>query len=253
MSALHGSLHAELTKAGSARVLWATGVVTIVALAAISAAIISAIRAGRTDLTAKLGPLAHTADWAAFLGAATMVIAAGGILACGIAISWLFGREFSDDTIAGLFGLPASLPEHAGAKLIVYGLFTAALSVGSPLVLLASGLAIGLGPLTASTWVGLAQVAALIGLSAVLALPSAWASTLSRGLLAGVATAVGLLIVAEVGSLAAPVAWFPLTAAALWAMNPSVETASALLTVAGWGVVFVGMTLWSWRRLQLDR
>src|SRR5699024_4307702 len=42
------------------------------------------------------------------------------LLAFGVALAWLFGREFADATVSGLFAIPISRPTIAIAKLCVY-------------------------------------------------------------------------------------------------------------------------------------
>jgi ABC-2 type transport system permease protein len=48
-------------------------------------------------------------------------------------------------------------------------------------------------------------------------------------------------------------AWFPVTAPALWALDPSAVSAGQLALVATVPLLFGGLTIGAWRRLQLDR
>jgi ABC-2 type transport system permease protein len=246
-------LRAEAIKAIAARTLWAILAITVVGVGCISATMVVAIRSGRPDLTAKLGSLGKLPDWTALIGGGTMVTAAGGLLALGVGLSWLYGREFSDGTIGALFGLPVSLGQVALAKATVFLGWAALLAAVLPVTLLVSGLAVGLGAPDSGVLAGLLREGALVLLSALLVFPCAWAVSLGRNLLTGIATAVGLLVVAQVGSLAAPTAAFPLTAPALWAADPSSANAVGLATTPLVAVAFCTLTIWTWNRLQLDR
>ena len=63
--------------------------------------------ARQSDLMAKLGPAAAP-GWAGLLAGAAQVVAVSSLLACGVVVAWMFGREFADGTIVGLFALPVS-------------------------------------------------------------------------------------------------------------------------------------------------
>ena len=116
------------------------------------------------------------------------------------------------------------------------------------------GLGFGLGLPDASAWAALGRQVVLGILTAALALPVAWASTAGRSLLAGVATAVGLVIIAQVGVLAGAGGWMPLAAPALWAIGagPAITIGQLGLSLA-LGAAFAAVTVASWHRLQLDR
>ena len=66
-----------------------------------------ACRGTTTDpqLLAKLGPVAD-GDWHGFLLGAAQITGAGGLGGFAVVLAWMFGREFGDGTIAGLFALP---------------------------------------------------------------------------------------------------------------------------------------------------
>ena len=92
-----------------------------------------------------MGPTAATGDWPALLSVAAQITAAGGLLAFGVGISWLAGREFADRTVSGLFGLPVGRGTIAAAKLAVYAAWALAVSAALCAVLLMVGLLVGIG------------------------------------------------------------------------------------------------------------
>ncbi|HEY5881493.1 MAG TPA: ABC transporter permease [Nakamurella sp.] len=250
---LRAAIAVELRKARSARVLWSTGILVVVGVAVLAGSMIAAARSGNTEVTAKLGPTAGSGDWAALLGVAAQVTAAGALLAFGVGISWLTGREFADRTITGLFGLPVSRGTVAAAKLVVYAVWATVVCAALAGVLPLVGLLVGIGLPSGDDLIGLARQFALGLLTASIAVPAGWAASWGRGLLPGIATAVGILVVAQVAAIAKFGAWFPFVAPAFWAQAPSAATTAALLWVPLVPLVFGAATVWVWRRLQMDR
>lgn len=253
MSTLLAAVAVEARKARSARVLWATGGLLVVGVAALAGVTVLAARSGDARIVAKLGPVAATGDWAALLGSAAQVTAAGALLAFGVGLSWLTGREFADRTVSGLFGLPVGRGTIAAAKLIVYGGWAVGVCLALALVLTVVGLASGLGAPSAADLGGLARLVALGLLTALIAVPAGWAASLGRGLLPGIAAAVGIMALAQIAALAEVGTWVPFVAPAVWALQPSADTTLALLPVPVVPLVFGLALVRVWRRLQLDR
>ncbi|WP_088290697.1 ABC transporter permease [Kineosporia sp. A_224] len=253
LTGLRTALAVESAKVRASLVLRSTSVLLVAGVCLLSAAMVAAVRAGRTDVTRKLGPAVATGDWDAFLAVATQVTGAAAVLATGVALAWLVGREFSDGTVGGLFGLPVTRSTIAAAKVLVYLGWAAGLGVVLPCALLAAGLACGLGAPGAAVFAGLARVGLLVVLSACVAVPAALAATLGRGLLPGVATTVGVVVVAQVGATLGAGTWFPLTAPALWAIAPGTVPPGALATAPLLALAVAALTVLAWRRLQLDR
>lgn len=205
------------------------------------------------QVLAKLGPVA-SGDWRGFLLGAGQVTGAGGLGGFAVVLAWMFGREFGDGTVAGLFALPVRRSTLALAKLAVYGVWAACMSILLGLALILVGLSLGLGALEGATWWALARQVALGVMSALITLPVAWAATLSRSVLGGVSVAIGLVVLAQVSVLAGLGGWMPLAAPALWVLSEgngvSVVQLSLLLPFAAFFVTTATVT---WRRLQLDR
>jgi ABC-2 type transport system permease protein len=209
-------------------------------------------------LAAKLGPLVAAGGWPGYLSASVQVTAVAGLLGFGVTLAWLFGREFTDGTVTGLFALPVSRPMIATAKLVVYLGWAAVVSSGLILTLLLAGLASGLGLPGSEIWVLLAREYGLALLTAGLAIPAGWAATLGRGLLPGIATIIGIIVLAQIAVFTGAGGWFPFSAPGLWAASagagiPSAVSPGKLALVLPVAVVFTALILRSWRRLQLDR
>lgn len=252
-TAVLAALTVEGRKTSASRAVAVTTVLLVAGIALLAGSLTWAAAQGNTQVLAQLGPVAEKTGWARLMGVVAQVTAAASLLGFGVVLSWMFGREFADGTVTGLFALPVSRPALALAKLSVYLLW--ALSVATLLVTLLGlvGTALGLGPVDGDVVGALARQHALTLLTALLALPAAWAATLGRGLLPGIATTVGVLVTAQVMAVAGTGAWFPFTSPALWAMRPAEVSLAQLALVGLVPLTFVPAVLRAWHRLQLDR
>lgn len=222
-------------------------------LAALTTGIMAAAASGRTDLIAKLGPAA-TADWDGLVGTAAQILGAGGVVGFGVVLAWMFAREFADNTIGNLFALPVGRASIAAAKLLVFCLWAGATSLVAVLGLAVAGFALGFGWPDADALGGLGRLLGLGILTAAVVTPVAWVSTLSRSLLAGVATTILIVVIAQVAVIAGTGGWMPVAAPALWATGAGggASPPQLLLSVAT-GAAFAVLTAGTWHRLQLDR
>lgn len=252
-AALAAALATESRKTLSSRVVVTTTVLLVAGIAVLAGSLTWAATSGNEQVLARLGPMAGRTGWDLLLGVVAQVTAAAALLGFGVTLSWLFGREFADGTISGLFALPVGLPAIAAAKLVVYLLWAVAVATVLVVLLGIVGVVLGLGPLDSGVLAALARQHLLTVLSAVLAVPAAWAATLGRGLLPGIATTIGLIVTAQVMVVAGTGAWFPLAAPALWALHPAAVTGTQLCMTTLIPLIFVPATLATWHRLQLDR
>ena len=244
---------AEAVKLAGSTVGRVGSIAIVVGIALLSGAMLLAAASGDPQLVAKLGPAA-THDWTGFLLAAAQITGAGGLLGFGVVLSWMFGREFGDGTITGLFALPVRRSTIALAKLLTYSVWAILMSLSLAALLLIVGLVAGLGPLTADTWLAAARQVALGAMTAAIAAPVAWAATLGRSVLAGVSVSIGIVVVAQVSVLAGLGGWMPLASPALWAISSGEGvTSSQLLLVIPYFATCILVTARSWRTMQLDR
>ena len=253
---LHGfgvALGFEARKAAASRVMLSISVLLLAGVAAIAFGMLAAAASGEEQVIAKLGPAAELEGWERLVSVVVQVTAAGGFGAFGVALSWMFGREFADGTVSALFALPVSRAKIALAKLAVYGIWAAGVALVLTAVVAALGLAMGLGATDAAGIGALARVPALAALTALIAVPAAWAATLGRGLLPGIGVTVVIMVVAQVLAVSDAAVWLPIVAPALWAIAPASVPAAALLTVPSVPLVFGALCALAWSRLQLDR
>ena len=225
----------------------------VVGIFALLGGITAGVAGGNPELIAQAGP-ASTLDWEGLLGGAAQISSVASMLGFGIVLAWMFGREFAEGTITGLFALPVSRGRIALAKLIVYALWVSSVAFVLTFGILVLGLVVGYGWPNPDAWSSLARLWALLMLTGVIATPTAWIATITRSLLAGVGATIALVVIAQVGSLMGAEGWMPLAAPALWAQSAGTATNPAQLTLSiGFGAAGAGLAITSWARLQLNR
>ncbi|WP_438853796.1 ABC transporter permease [Agromyces sp. M3QZ16-3] len=243
----------ERRKATASRVMASITVLLVVGVGVLALGMLLAAASGDEQVVAKLGPLAGVPGWAGLVGVVLQITAAAGVLAFGVALSWMFGREFADGTVAALFGLPVSRPAIALGKLTVYVAWSVVVAAALTGVVAIVGFAMSFGATDAAGVAELVRLPVLVVLSALIAVPAGWVATIGRGLLPGIAATVGIIVVAQVSAIADVGAWVPFVAPALWAIAPDAVPAAALLVVPSVPLVFGALCMLAWSRLQLDR
>lgn len=246
------ALVVEAQKLRASRVVLAASLLLVVGISVLVGAMTAAAEAGNEQILSQLGAIADGDGWERFWGVSAQVTAAAGLLCFGVVLAWVVGREFTDGTITGLFAITVPRATIALAKLAVTVWWSAAVAVGLTACLVVTGTLV-VGAPDAEALAGLARLLVLTVLSGLLATPTAWAATLGRGLLPGIAVAVTMMATAQVFAVAGTGAWFPVAAPALWAIDPTSVSLPQLTLVA---LVPIGATLLTtraWSRLQLDR
>lgn len=146
------------------------GVIATLAVVAGMLALLGGITAGvaggNPEMVAKAGP-AGALNWDGLLAGAAQITAVASILGFGIVLSWMFGREFTEGTVTGLFALPVTRTRIALAKLTVYALWATVVSVALTAGVLVLGLTLAYGPPSkpdlGRTWTGTRPGTALCG------------------------------------------------------------------------------------------
>lgn len=250
---MKAAIWAEVVKLAGSTVGRVGSLAIVVGISIISGSMLLAAHTDDPQLLAKLGPAA-SGDWTGFFLGAAQITGAGGLGGFAVVLAWMFGREFGDGTITGLFALPVRRTTIALAKLLVYAAWAVVMSILLALALIVVGAIGGLGLLSDADGETIARQIALGIMSAAITAPVAWAATLSRSVLGGVSVAIGLVVVAQVSVLAGLGGWMPLAAPALWTISAGAAVSSVQLLLI---VPFVGLavlaTALSWRRMQLDR
>lgn len=221
----------------------------------IGAGMLAAGGRGNSVADAQLAPYLTGRPWVDLGTVVGVITAAGGLLGAGVLLSWLYGREFTDGTAPRLFASPTPRTVVAAAKLILFLVWAVALAIAVSVLALIAGLVLGIGAPDGAAAGALLKLATVSGLTSLLAMPCAWVATVSRGILAPVGTAVGLIVLAQVSVFAGIGAWLPFTAPGVWAglsigvgaQAVSWWQLSAVVPTAG---LFSWLTLRAWHRLR---
>lgn len=244
----------EAVKVRAAPVMWWTTLLTVFGVVGLSLAFIKAAQAGSEQVIAQLGPLATEDGWVLFLGLTAQLAAAGTVIGFGIGAGWIFGREFHDHTLPGLFAQPVSLGQVAVAKLVIYGLWVGVVSTAVTVSAGLSGWALISDPVNVEVALGLGRVWVLIMLSGGLAVVAAWAVSHTRSLFAGVGASLGVVFLAQGATLTGvdQGAWVPFAAPTLWTVMPGGVSGGQLALSLSVPVTFGILTWWRWHRLVVD-
>jgi len=243
----------EARKLFASRVVQAATLLIVVGIATLTGSLAAAASSGNEQILAQLGDLADDDGWDRLVGIAIQITSAAGLLGFGVVMAYVVGREFTDGTISGLFALPVTRATIAVAKVVVVLAWTAVVAACLISVVIAIGVVGGYGlPNRAATNL-LVRLFVLTVLSGALAVPAAWAATLGRSLLPGIAITIGTIASAQVLVVAGAGAWYPPVAPALWAIDPQHVTTVQLGLTLVVAAVFTAATVHSWARLQLDR
>jgi ABC-2 type transport system permease protein len=156
------------------------------------------------------------ADWPAYLRLLAQIVAVGGVGVFGLVVVWLFGREFSQNTVKDLLALPVGRTTIVGAKFAVAALWCLALSLYLSVLGLPVGAAIGLpGWSPAVAVAGLAEILTTAAMTVLLVAPFALAASAGRGYLAGVAAMITAVFLAQVVAFLGYGGYFPWSVPAL--------------------------------------
>ena len=183
MRHIRAALGVETRKTAAARVTIATTIFMAFGVAGIATGTTLAARGEDPEMLAKLGPAASVGGWEGLIAVVLQITAAGGLLAFGVVLSWMVGREFADGTVTGLFALPVRRDTIALAKLLVYLLWTVAVALVLVGVVAVIGLLLSLGAPASGVGLLLFRLMALTVLSveaSCQASPPRWASSSSR-------------------------------------------------------------------------
>jgi ABC-2 type transport system permease protein len=192
--------------------------------------------------------------WPAYLALFAQILAMGGMILFVLAISWVFGREFTDGTLKDLLAVPVPRSSILLAKFIVVALWSAALAV------LLFGLGLGLGGLfhlpggsAGILLQGCARAAITAGLVIAAMLPFAFFASLGRGYLLPIGVCFIALILANLVMAAGWGEYFPWAILALYAQAKQALSPASFAIVLLTGLLgLVGTYAW-WQYADQNR
>jgi len=180
-------------------------------------------------LTTKAQLSAAHGDWPTYFGLLTQTLAIGGSIIFSLIVTWLFGREYSDQTAKDLLALPTPRATIVTAKLCVAVIWCVVLTLWIYLLGLALGALIGLPGWTMGVWFqATARYVATGGLTIALMLPIAWVASAGRGYLPAIGATVLLVFLSQVLSALGLGPWFPWAVPALFSGAAGPEAESSL-------------------------
>lgn len=195
------------------------------------------------------------ATWSNYFDMTAGTVATGGLFGFGLVIVWMFGREFTDGTITGLFGLPVSRAKLALSKLALFVLWACATTFALGIVVSVVGLFLNLGPFDGTAIEALCRFVSIGVLTALLTIPFGLVATLSRDYLAPFGLMLGVVILTSLLSGTGLGGWMPYAAPGFWAASAGeAETlvlAIQLSDVVLLAVLFAARLVHRWNRLEL--
>lgn len=197
------------------------------------------------ELSRNLGLVSAKADlmafsgtnWGTYLSLFGEMMAAAGFILFVLIVSWVFGREFVDDTFKDLLAVPVPRGSILLAKFVVASVW----SGGVALIILLSGLSAGLllhlpGGSQETLLQGSTLVLVTAGMVIVVGLPFAFFASLGRGYLLPIGAAILALIMANLVAIAGWGEYFPWTVPGLYAQGEN-----SLMPFSYWIVVITGL------------
>jgi ABC-2 type transport system permease protein len=187
---------------------------------------------------------ASATTWPAYLGLLAQMTAMGGFFLFCLAITWIFGREFSDHTLKDWLAVPVPRASILLAKFIVAAVWSLALSVEIYGVGLLMGALIQLPQGSQSVFVQGSIVDAVTAcLVIALALPFAFFASLGRGYLLPMGMTILTAILANLLVVAGWGEYFPWAIPGLFTQGLPLPPASfwivILTSLAGMGVTYL--------------
>ena len=147
MSKLNKALWVEILKVKKSKIFWIT--ITAFSFITIVIALMMFILknpelARNTGLLGEKAQIIGEASWPSYFEILSQIIAMGGLVGYGFIASWMFGREFSDQTIEDILSLPTSRATIITAKFIIMFFWSLLLSCLVLVIGLIAGKIVGL-------------------------------------------------------------------------------------------------------------
>lgn len=204
-------------------------------------------------LGTKANLVVGSADWPGYLNLMIEFTALGGFFFFCLAVSWTFGREFTDGTLKDLLAVPVPRFNIVVAKFLVTALWCLALIVETYIVGLILGAVIHLpGGSSAVLLHGTGLLAVTAVMSITLVMPFGLLASVGRGYLLPVGVAV---LTAILGNLSITLGWgeyFPWSVPSLYMQGAQLTPISYILIVLTGLAGLICTFLW-WKYADQNR
>lgn len=189
-------------------------------------------------VSAKANLMAYSAtDWPSYLVLFAEIISAGGFFFFVMAISWVFGREFTDGTLKDMLAVPVQRSSILLAKFIVVAAWCAVMAI----IIFILGLVIGAiiqlpGGSISVLLHGTTVTAITVCMVIAVVLPFALFASMGRGYLLPMGLAVLTLMMANFMMVVGLAEYFPWAVLLLFSQGDS-----SLTPISYWIVFFTGL------------
>ena len=193
--------------------------------------------------------IAGDANWPSYLNLHAQMIAVGGIFVFGFVTSWIFGREYADNTVKDLLALPYSRAIIVMAKFLASIITNIILSVYIVTLGFFIGWIIGLPEWSSATAThGLFTLIVVIILTISLSTPVAFFASYSRGYLAPLGFVMITLVLSQIIGAIGYGEYFPWAVPALYSglTGESILNWSGLLIILITSALGFFSTLYWW-------
>ncbi len=192
--------------------------------------------------------------WSAYASLFGQVIAAGGFILSVFVIAWVFGREFSDNTVKDILSVPVPRTSILLAKFLLSAIWSILLAG----VIYAAGLLIGLflnlpGASTAVMIQGFVVTAVTACLVIPNVMPFAFFASLGRGYLLPIAVAALVLMLTNLALILGRGEYFPWSIPLIYGEGKSPLSFVSYGIVIITGLVGVIITIWWWKSADQNR
>lgn len=214
------------------------------------------------EISRKLGVISAKADligfsttnWESFMVLTAQLVATAGFFMFIVILSWIFGREFADQTVKDLLAVPVPRSTILVAKFIVYAVWSMAMIFLILFVSLLMGMAVQLpGADINVVWEGIVLVLITVLFVILVVVPFALLASVGRGYLLPMSLAVVTLILANI---AIALGWgdlFPWSIPGLFSQNKNLVGSAGYLVVAATGLLGWWATDQWWKKADQAR
>lgn len=183
-------------------------------------------------------------NWVNFSEQLLQGIAGVGFVGIGFVSSWIYGREFSDRTVKDLLALPVSRTHILFAKFLVTLCWSALLFIVYLLVALVFGYSLGLPDGSINGLVNLCLRVGMTGLLTVLlATPTAFLASYSKGVLLPLGVTILTMILANLSAMVGLSTLFPWAIPGTYAVG---EHLGIELSLVSYGALALTCILGAW-------
>lgn len=243
-------LHFEASKLIRATVTKvATGASIMIVLLTSVGGYAAAIHSADTDIGRKTTAMLQAEGWAGYVGLAALSLGVVSVLVVGFVLAWVVGREFTEQTVVGLFALPVSTAAVGLAKIATTMSWALLVTVVEAALVSCGGVLLGL---PASGALGCMASLVAVGGTLVLSMAIvAWVATITEGYLGGIAATLAIVVTSNISAGFGAGEFIPWAIPSLWASPESQLPTPWLFLPLLVGAVGIVLTWFSWRNLQL--